>query len=100
MLNRFFSQKLNLTFKNFLHFFIISILMLTCLSVYAEGKDLLAGTESDLVSTIQGTGKKYLYIAEVVIASIGFVKTRNPSVFAGIIALAAGFNVLLKVAGV
>jgi len=66
----------------------------------AEGIDLLAGTDADLIKTITGTGKTYLYISELIIASVGFIKTRNPMIFLGILALSVGFNVLLKIAGV
>jgi len=75
-------------------------LLIFCVSVFADGTDLLKDTDADLISTVKGTGKTYLYIAELVIASIGFVKTRNPTIFLGILALSVGFNVLLKIAGV
>lgn len=73
-------------------------LMLVCRHAFAaEGTDLLAGTETDLIATIKGTGKKFLYAAELIIATYGFVKTRQPSVFMGILALSVGFNILLKI---
>ena len=78
---------------------LFSVLSLVCFSAFAEGHDLLAGTDADLATTIQGTGKKYLYLTEIVMASIGFIKTRQPSAFLGILALSVGLNVLLKFAG-
>ena len=66
----------------------------------ADGQDLLAGTDGDLIKTVTGTGKTYLYLAELIFASVGFIKTRNPTVFLGIVGLSVGFNVLLKIAGV
>lgn len=93
--------KHNITFKKIIKFSLFSGLMLACTYVFAdEGKDLLAGTDADLIKTVTGTGKTYLYIAEIVIASVGFIKTRNPTIFLGILALSVGFNVLLKIAGV
>jgi len=86
--------------KNMIKLLVIPGLLLTCAHVFAEGTDLLAGTEADLVAVIKGTGKTYLYVAELIVASFLAVKTRNPGVFLGVLGLAAGFNILLKMAGV
>lgn len=103
MLSQFQIKKIkrDSVIKNLIRFSLLTGLMLLCRHAFAaDGTDLLAGTDVDLIQTVKGTGKKYIYIAELIIASIGFIKTRNPTVFAGILALSVGFNVLLKVAGV
>jgi hypothetical protein len=77
----------------------VSLLLLTS-HVFAEGTDLLQGTDGDLISTVKGTGKVYLYIAELITASITFIGTRSPKAFLGVLILSVGFNVLLKIAGI
>lgn len=94
------SIKRNTILRKIIKFSLLSGLMLACTYVFAaEGKDLLEGTDADLIKTVTGTGKTYLYIAEIIIASVGFIKTRNPTIFLGILALSVGFNVVLKIAG-
>ena len=84
-------------FKKIVFLSLLSAFSLYCLDAFADtGRDLLAGTDADLLSTIQGTGKKYLYLTEVVLASVGYLKTRQATAFMGIAALSVGFNVLLK----
>lgn len=96
-----FNQKLIYrVLKNLLQFIFIPALMLMSMHAFADGTDLLQGTDANLISTIKGTGKTYLYLAEIVVACAGYVKTRNPMIFLGILVLAVGFNVLLKIAGV
>jgi hypothetical protein len=75
-------------------------LTLTLGTVFADGTDLLAGTSADLAKTITGEGKKYLYLSELVVGAIGFIKTRNPAIFIGIIILSVGFNALLTIIGI
>jgi len=84
-------------FKKIMFLSVFSALSLYCLDALADtGRDLLAGTDADIMSTIQGTGKKYLYLSEAVLASVGYLKTRQATAFLGIAALSVGFNVLLK----
>ncbi|MCE3237368.1 MAG: TraA [Gammaproteobacteria bacterium] len=63
------------------------------------GTDLLAGTENNLVATLKGTGKTYLYIAEGILSLAVFIKTKNLLILGGILVVACFFNILLKVAG-
>jgi hypothetical protein len=87
--------------KKLMKLSLLSGLMLACTYAFAaEGRDLLEGTDADLIKTIHGTGQTYLYVAEIIIAAVGFIKTRNPTMFFGILVLSIGFNVLLKIAGV
>ena len=48
----------------------LAVVSLSCLAtqVFAVGTDLLAGTEESLLTTLKGTGKKYLYIGECVVS--------------------------------
>ena len=64
--------------------------------VFAAGTDLLAGTEQDLIETIKGTGKKYIYMAEGVIALVTYIATKNIFLFFGIVVISIFFNVFLK----
>ncbi len=99
-LSVFKNIKENYFVKNIIKFSLFSGLILFCSHVFADGTDLLAGTDGDLIKTVTGTGKTYLYIAELIFASVSFIKTRNPTIFLGVLALSVGFNVMLKIAGV
>lgn len=73
-------------------------LMLTCMHVFAD--DLLKGTETNLVDTINGTGKKYLYIGEFVIACLAWLQARTVKAFFGVLILSVGANIILKIGGI
>lgn len=88
------------TIRKTLQLIAVPAIALFSLHAHAEGKDLLAGTSDDLKKTIQESGKFYIYMAEMVMCAVTFVKTRNPLVFAGIIVLSIGFNIIFKIAGV
>jgi len=60
--------------------------------------DLLAGTEANLLKTLNETGKKYLYIAEGVVSLIAYISTKNVAVLVGIIVVAVFFNIMIKMA--
>lgn len=77
---------------------LLIVLMFICMHAFAE--DLLKDTETNLVDTIQGTGKKYLYIGEVAVASLAWLYSRKASAFLGVLILSAGINVVLKVGGI
>jgi hypothetical protein len=59
------------------------------------GTDLLKGTESDLLKTIGGTGKRYLYLAEGILATLTGILTRNWMALTGVIVIAVFVNVML-----
>jgi hypothetical protein len=73
-------------------------LMLTCMHAFAV--DRLAGTETDLIDMINGTGKKYLYIGEFGAACLAWFQSRTVKAFFGVLALSVGANVILKMGGV
>lgn len=94
----FFTSQKNI--KRLIHCMLFPALAFLSLTCFAEGKDLLAGTSEDLIKTVGSSGKTYLYIAEMIICAASFIKTRNPLVFAGVLILAVGFNVIFKIAGI
>lgn len=62
-------------------------------------EDLLSGTATDLYDTVNGTGKKFLYLIEIVVAFGSYIKTKNLWVLTGVITIAIAFDIFLKVAG-
>lgn len=73
------------------------MLGLVSVNVFAVGHDILAGTDTDLMATVQGSGRKYLYLAEGITSIAAYMKTRNFFVLGGILVVALAFNMLLKV---
>jgi hypothetical protein len=74
-------------------------LMAVCLIVLAThvfANDILQGTDTDAHDTLNGTGKKFIYLGEIIVVLVGFVKTRNVWLFAGIFVIpiftAIGFH--------
>jgi hypothetical protein len=65
----------------------------------ASGTDLLQGTDESFWATLNGTGKKYIYGIEFILAVAMYIKSKNVLVFVGVIAIAVFFNVLLKFIG-
>lgn len=61
----------------------------------AGAKDLLEGTSADLVATIFGEGKKYIYLGEGLVALMGYIKTRNLMTFGGIFIVSIFLNSIL-----
>jgi hypothetical protein len=76
----------------------LAALSLVGLATQASAVDLLAGTETILMETLQGTGKKYLYIAECVVSLLVYIQTKNVMVLVGIIVVAVFFNIMLALA--
>jgi hypothetical protein len=64
-----------------------------------SGNDLLQGTDSSFWKTLNGTGKKYIYGTEFILAVATYIKSKNLLVFLGVIAIAVFFNILLKFVG-
>lgn len=61
--------------------------------------DLLAGTTTQALETINGTGRYWAYIIDGAISLAAFAKTKNPFVFASVLAVALGITVIVKMAG-
>jgi hypothetical protein len=78
---------------------ILTVLVLFSTHVFAEGSDLLQGTDESFWATLNGTGKKYIYGIEFILAVAMYIKSKNVLVFVGVIAIAVFFNVLLKFIG-
>ena len=53
------------------------------------GTDLAAGGAADLTATTKGTGTKFIYLAELIMATATYIKTKNLLVFVGIFVVAA-----------
>ena len=68
------------------------------LPAYASGQDILAGTTATLDTTLRGTGRHYLYLAEGITALIAYIRSKNVVLLGGIVVVAIFLNVLLKVA--
>jgi hypothetical protein len=87
-----------------LHLWLMLILStgLILLSMHAfadNGSDLLQGTDDSFWTTLKGTGKKYIYGTEFILAIAAYIKSKNLLVFVGVIAIAVFFNILLKFVG-
>ncbi len=60
-----------------------------------QGTDLLANTSADLVATVFGEGKRYIYLGEGLFALMAYIKTRNLMVFGGIFIVSVFLNSIL-----
>lgn len=82
---------------------LLSLLLLTVVmlvSSHAFATDLGVGVETDAIDTVKGTGKKLLYLCEIVVACATWLKSRSGMAFTGVIVLAVGLNFILKLAGI
>lgn len=77
---------------------LFAVLFLVSLSAHVFAADLLQGTETNLLDTLNGTGKKYLYLSEGIVSLLLYIKTKNVMVLVGIIVVAVFFNIMLKIA--
>ncbi len=64
-----------------------------------DGSDLLQGTDSSAWATFNGTGKKYIYLGEGLLALFTYIKTKNVLALIGIVIVAIFINIILKMAG-
>ena len=67
-------------------------------SVFAAD-DLLAGTTTQALATINSSGRNWAYIIDGAISLGAFAKTKNPFVFFSVLAVALGITVIYKMAG-
>ncbi len=88
-------------FKKWLCWKLFILVTLVLMSHYAlaSGTDLLQGTDESFWATLNGTGKKYIYGIEFILAVAMYIKSKNVLVFVGVIAIAVFFNILLKFIG-
>ncbi len=66
---------------------------------FADSNDLLAGTTTQALSTINQSGRNWAYIIDGAISLGAFAKTKNPFVFFSVLAVALGITVIYKMAG-
>ena len=94
--NKFFiSQK----FKLIMVVIITGILLGLSLHVFASGADVLQGTTDDATTTIQNSGKKWLYLIEGITALGAYIKTKNIFVLGGVAVVAIFLNIVLHLSG-
>lgn len=79
-------------------FLVVCFLGLSGLA-FADGKDILEGTDASLIATLNGSGKKYIYLIEGFLSLAMYIKTKNLLLLFGIVIVAVFFNIILKVAG-
>ena len=74
-------------------------LLLLCSAQYVlASTDLLAGTLGDVHATMEGTGRRWIFLIEGVSALIAYRSTKNIYVLGSVIAVALFINVLLMIA--
>ena len=78
--------------------FVIGLVLISR-SVFAVGDDLLEGTTTQALATINKTGRNWAYIIDGAISLGAFAKTKNPFVFFSVLAVALGITVIYKMAG-
>lgn len=81
------------------HFICVITLFFFCLDALADGTDLLQGTDASAWATLTGTGKKYIYMIEFVLAIASYMTTRKLIVFTGFIVVSVVINMVLHFAG-
>lgn len=78
-----------------------AVFIVLCLSTQiAHADDLLKSAFDDANATFVGSGKKFIYLAEIVISIVGFMKTRNVMVLTGCVIIAIFLNLAMKIGGI
>jgi hypothetical protein len=80
----------------------VLVLILLFLNSHAfadSGSDLLQGTDQSAWATFEGTGKKYIYLGEGLLALFTYIKTKNVLTLIGIVVVAIFIDIILKMAG-
>lgn len=65
---------------------------------WASGSDVLQGTTDDATTTIQHSGKKWVYLIEGITALGAYIKTKNIFVLGGVAVVAVFLNIVLRLA--
>jgi hypothetical protein len=99
------TQKVQTTLNPFAVFVVFVVFVAICFLVISgglafAGEDILRGTDANLIATLNGSGKKYIYLVEGFLSLAMYIKTKNMLVLFGIVVVAVFFNIILKVAGV
>jgi hypothetical protein len=74
------------------------IMSLSMLASQVFATDLLKGTETALLDTLQNTGKKYIYLAEGITAIASYITTKNVLVLVGVVVVAIFLNIVISLA--
>lgn len=61
----------------------------------AFATDLLDGTTTDAEDTVQGSGRKWLILADFVFACAAYIKTKNAFVFIGVLVVTIAITTIL-----
>ncbi len=77
--------------------FIVSIFISEI--VFAEVNDLLSGTTTQALATMNNSGRYWAYIIDFAVSLGAFAKTKNPFIFFSVLAVALGITVIYKMAG-
>jgi hypothetical protein len=78
---------------------LLCFLALKGYALASGGKDILEGTEGNIIATLNGSGKKYIYITEGILSLAVYIKTKNLLALFGIVVVAVFLEIILKVAG-
>ena len=90
---------LNQTGRILLWAVLMGVLLGLSLHAYATGIDVLQGTTNDARATMQGSGKRWLYLIEGVTALGAYIKTKNIFVLGGVAVVALFLNIVLQLSG-
>lgn len=74
-------------------------LFLVCGDAWANGNDLLQGTDASAWATLTGTGKKYIYLIEFVLSVAAYMTTRKLTVFTGFVVISVVVDIVLHFGG-
>lgn len=77
---------------------LLGALCLFSFSYHLYAQDLLAGTDSDIKDTMQGTGRNWIYWIDGLISVASFAYTKKPFVFFSVAGVCVFITVLIKIA--
>lgn len=78
---------------------LLLVLCFLCAHAFADdGTDLLQGTDASAWATLTGTGKKYIYMIEFVLAIASYMATRKLIVFTGFVVISVTLDMVLHFA--
>lgn len=77
---------------------LLGAVLLFSFSYHLYAQDLLAGTDSDIKDTMQGTGKNWIYWIDGAISLASFAYSKKPFVFFSVAGVCVFITVLIKIA--
>lgn len=97
----YYQMLTNTTVIKSLYFLSLLALFFFSSSVFAANQgDILAGTEKALGATIDGSGRKYLIVAEGILSLVAYIKTKNLLVLSGVAIVCLFLNMLISLSGI